>query len=109
MPTFKRGCGSMTECGNSQPTWRRSFRASSDRKAPLNRFLWGAEIGQKQIDADVQEGMRFHDRMWEFATNLEKEFPGVFRSESSAKQVPVGRRNRPKADRCRRSRGDAVP
>ena len=22
--------------------------------------------------------MRFHDRMWEFATNLEKEFPGVF-------------------------------
>lgn len=57
---------------------RRRWPDSNVLKAPLNRFLWGAEIGQKQIDADVQEGMRFHDRMWEFATTLEKEFPGVF-------------------------------
>lgn len=57
---------------------RRRWPDSNVLKAPLNRFLWGAEIGQKQIDADVQEGMRFHDRMWEFAATLHKEFPGGF-------------------------------
>lgn len=57
---------------------RRRWPESSVLKAPLNRFLWGAEIGQKQIDADVQEGMRFHDKLWEYAADLEKYLPNAF-------------------------------
>ena len=57
---------------------RRRWPDSQVLFAPLDRFTWGAEIGQKLIDADVQEGMRFHDRMVEYATALEEEFPRAF-------------------------------
>jgi hypothetical protein len=57
---------------------RRRWPGSQVLISPLDRFTWSAEIGEKQIDADVQEGMRFHDKMLEYAATLEKEFPKAF-------------------------------
>jgi hypothetical protein len=68
-------------------------------RAPLNRFIWGAEIGQKQIDADVQEGMNFHDRIWQYALTLAKDFPDEFdlaaimQNQGSQREPPNGCRN----------------
>jgi hypothetical protein len=57
---------------------RRRWPDSDVLIAPLDRYSWGAAIGQTQIDADVQEGMRFDDNMTAYASSLDSGFPKQF-------------------------------
>jgi len=57
---------------------RRRWPQSGVLVAPLDRFTWGAPIGETRIDADVEAAMRFHDDMSAYAATLDREYPGQF-------------------------------